>query len=154
MKMYYHVWKIGKEIITFGDTEIEKTKCNHDKTLILFKDLDIDNIKVYSMVSSGGKVYKNFISYKKDHNYKIKPLRQMLPKTSAFVKTFDGKTKWMYWQLDIWIKVSNNIKKNLTAKPSTSKNLKTKKGYYGSKATNFHSKKKYLKHALCIFVSR
>ena len=48
----------------------------------------------------------------------------MLQKTRAQVKRNDGKTKWMYFLFkdgallkkdnDIWIKVSNSTKKNLT----------------------------------------
>ena len=47
------------------------------------------------MVSPGEKC-KCFIGYK-DDNDKIKPLCIMLPKTSAYVKTYDGETKWMYF---------------------------------------------------------
>ena len=47
----------------------------------------------------------------------------MLPKTSAYVKSYDGKTKWMYFFITddellekyntIWDKVTADIKKNL-----------------------------------------
>ena len=41
------------------------------------------------------KNYKYFIGYL--HNYnKVKPLHGMLRKTSAYVKSYDGQTKWMY----------------------------------------------------------
>ena len=30
-------------------------------------------------------------------DYEIKPLHIMLPKTSAYVKCYDGQTKWMYF---------------------------------------------------------
>ena len=54
-----------------------------------------------------------------DDDYKIKPLNSMLPKTSLYVKSYDGKTKCMYFLInndlskknDIWNKVSNSIKK-------------------------------------------
>ena len=54
-----------------------------------------------------------------DDDYKIKPLHTTLPKASPYVKSCDGKTKWMYFLInndllkkyDIWIKVSNSIKK-------------------------------------------
>ena len=54
-----------------------------------------------------------------DDDYKIKPLHTMLPKASPYVKSCDGKTTWMYILInndlfkkyDIWIKVSNSIKK-------------------------------------------
>ena len=47
----------------------------------------------------------------------------MLPKTSAYVKGYDGETKWVYFSIEdgdllnkynnIWNKVSNSIKKEL-----------------------------------------
>ena len=46
---------MGKEIMTFGNTEIEKQKFDHGKNLALLEDLDIDKIQVSSMVSSGEK---------------------------------------------------------------------------------------------------
>ena len=57
----------------------------------------------------------------------------MLPKTSAYVKSYDGKTKWMQLFIkgdelleiysDIWKNVSNSIKKELDCKPSIIKNF-------------------------------
>ena len=57
----------------------------------------------------------------------------MLPKTSAYVKGYDGKTKWMYILIEdddllkkyntIWDKVSADIKQNLIASLSTIKNF-------------------------------
>ena len=51
----------------------------------------------------------------------LKPLDIMLPKSSIYVKTYDGKTKWMYFLTEdndllekhdiIWDKVSVDIKK-------------------------------------------
>ena len=53
----------------------------------------------------------------------------MLPKTNAYVKSYDGQTKWMYFLIEddgllekyntIWDKVSADIKKNLIAILST-----------------------------------
>ena len=45
------------------------------------------------------KNYTDFIGYLYNDN-KIKPLRIMLPKTSAYVKGYDGKTKWMYFLIE------------------------------------------------------
>ena len=55
----------------------------------------------------------------------------MLPKTSAYVKSYDGQTKWMYFFIKdgdlleeyntIWDKVSTYIKMNLTESLSTMK---------------------------------
>ena len=50
---------------------------------------------------------------------KVKPLRIMLPKTSVYLKRFDGHTKWLYFLIEdddllekyntIWDKVSADI---------------------------------------------
>ena len=55
------------------------------------------------------------------NDHKVKPLHVMLPKTSAYVKRYDGQTKWMYFLIQdddllekcntIWDKVSADIKK-------------------------------------------
>ena len=46
---------MGKEIITFGDIEIEKRKFHHRKNLIFLEYVDIDNILISRMVCSGEK---------------------------------------------------------------------------------------------------
>ena len=55
------------------------------------------------------------------NDHKVKPLHVMLPKTSAYVKRYDGQTKWMYFLIQnddllekcntICDKVSADIKK-------------------------------------------
>ena len=60
------------------------------------------DILVSSMISSNEKNYKYSISYKDDNNYKIKPPHIMLPKKSAYVKTYDGKTIWMIFFFKRW----------------------------------------------------
>ena len=42
---------------------------------------------------------KYFTGYLYD-NHKVKPLHIMLPKTSAYVKSYDGQTKWMYFLIE------------------------------------------------------
>ena len=54
---------------------------------------------VSNKISSGENNYNYFIGYLCD-DYKIKPLHIMLPKTSAYVKRYDGKTKWMHFFID------------------------------------------------------
>ena len=54
---------MDKEIITFY-IEIEKRKLHYNKNLILLEYVDIDNMQVSSMVSSGEKKYRYFIVYK------------------------------------------------------------------------------------------
>ena len=79
----------------------------------------IEKALVSNKIYSGGKNYKYFIGYfYNDH--KVKPLHIMLPKTSAYVKTYDGQTKWMHVLIEnddllekyniIWDKVSADIK--------------------------------------------
>ena len=45
------------------------------------------------------KNYKHFIGYLYIGN-KVKPLNTMLPKASAYLKTYDGLTKWMYFSIE------------------------------------------------------
>ena len=89
---------MGKKI-TFGDTEIEKHKFHCYENLTFWEDVDIDNILVSNKISSGEGNNKYFIGYLRD-DLKVKPLHIMLPKTSAYVKSYDGHTKWMYFLID------------------------------------------------------
>ena len=43
---------MGKEIITFGNTEIEKQKVNHYKNLIFKKYVDIGNLLISNFDTS------------------------------------------------------------------------------------------------------
>ena len=63
---------MGKEILTFGDIEIEKNKFGRHKTLIFSKDVDIEKVLVSNKISFGGKNYKYYISYLYNDN-KVKP---------------------------------------------------------------------------------
>ena len=57
----------------------------------------------------------------------MKPLHIMLPKTSAYVRRYDGQTKWMYFLIEdndlleeyntIWDKVSADIRKEFDCEP-------------------------------------
>ena len=76
----------------------------------------------------------------------------MLPKTSAYVKSFDGQTKWMYFLIEdddnllekyvlSGIKSVLISKRNFYNKPLYDKNfLKTKIKSHGDKVTNFYDK--------------
>ena len=95
-------------------------------------DLDIEKVLVSKNFSFGEIIYKYFLGYLCNDN-KFKPLHIMLPKTSVFVKSYDGQTKWMYFWIEdddllkkydtIWDKVSTDTKKNLIASLSTIKNF-------------------------------
>ena len=92
---------MGKEIITFDDVEyliLNIKFCLH-KSPIFKKDVDIEKVLICNKISSGKKSYKYFIGYLYS-NYKVKPLHIMLPKTSVYVQSYDGKTKWMYFFIE------------------------------------------------------
>ena len=84
-----------KEIIRFGNIDIEKQKFDHYNSYFL-EDIDIDNVLVSNKISSGEKNCKYFIDYLYD-DYEIKPLYIMLFKMSIYVKHYDSQTKWMYF---------------------------------------------------------
>ena len=63
------------------------------------KDVNTEKVLVSSDISFGEKNYNYFIGYL--HNdYKVKPLDILLPKINAYVKSYDGKTKWMYFLIE------------------------------------------------------
>ena len=120
------------------------------RLIILLKDVDIEKVIVPNKIPLGEKNYKYFIGYFYD-DHKVKPLHLMLPKTSAYVKSFDGQTKWMYFMIEdddlleknntIWVKVIAAIKKEFDSEPVFNKNfLKTKIKSHGDEVTNFYSK--------------
>ena len=76
----------------------------------------------------------------------------MLPKTNAYVKIYDGQTKWMYFLIEddhllkkyntIWDKVSADIKKEFDSDSFYNENyLKTKIKSHGDEVTNFYDKR-------------
>ena len=90
---------MGKEILTIGDIDIEKNKFYCHKTPILLGDVDIEKVLVSNKISFVEKNYKYFIGYLYNDN-KVKPLHIMFPKTSAYVESYDGQTKWMYFLIE------------------------------------------------------
>ena len=60
------------------------------------KDVDVEKVLVTKKISFGEKNSKYFVGYL-HNNHKVKPLHIMLPKTSVYVKSYDGHTKWMYF---------------------------------------------------------
>ena len=72
----------------------------------------------------------------------------MLSETTAYVKSYDGEIKWMYFLIKddnllekyntIWGKVSGDVKKEFNSQPVYNKNyLKTKIKSDGDKVTDF-----------------
>ena len=64
------------------------------KILFFEKDIVIDDILVSSKISYGEKIYKYVIGYLFG-DYETKPLHVELPKTSTYIKRYDGQTKWI-----------------------------------------------------------
>ena len=60
--------------------------------------LDVEKLLVSNKISFDEKNYNYFIGYL--YNGKIKPLNIMLPNPSAYVKSYDGQTKWMYFLIE------------------------------------------------------
>ena len=90
--------KIGKEISTFGDIGIEKNKFYSHRTPVPLRDVNTEKVLVSNNIPFGEINYKYSVGYfYNDHE--VKPLHIMLPKTSAYVKSYDGKTKWIYFLL-------------------------------------------------------
>ena len=110
-----------------------------------FKKMQIlRNEKSYK-ISSPNKKYKYFVGYLYD-DLNVKPLRIMLPKTSIYIKSYDGQTKRMYFLIEnndllerynaIWDKISADIKENLIVRLL----LKIKIKSHGDEATDFCNK--------------
>ena len=90
---------MGKEILTSRDIEIEKNKFYRNKTLIFLKGLNIEKYQCLARFPLVKKNYKYCIG-QLYNDHKVQPLHIMLSKTSAFVKGYDGQTKWMYFLIE------------------------------------------------------
>ena len=77
---------MSKEILTFDNIEIEKNKFYHH--------VDIEKGLVRNKITFGEANFKYFIGYLYN-DHKVKPLHIMFPKAGAYVKSYDGQTKWM-----------------------------------------------------------
>ena len=75
-----------------------------------------------------------------------------LPKTSPYIKSYDGQTKWMYFLIEdvdllencntIWDKFSSYIKKEFDSERVCNKEfLKTKIKFHGDELPDFYDKK-------------
>ena len=58
--------------------------------------MDTEKVLVSNKIFFGKKNHKYFIGYLYNDN-KVMKLHNMLPKTRAYVKIYDGQTKWMYF---------------------------------------------------------
>ena len=106
-------------------------------------EVDIEEVFLSNKISICEKNYKNFIGYVYNGN-KVKQLNTMLPKISAYVKSYDGQTKWIYILIeddDLLEKVSADIKNEVDSEPVCSKNfLKTKIKSHSDELTDFYDK--------------
>ena len=68
---------MDKEILTFGNTEIEKNTFYRYKSPIPLRDVDINKVLVFNKISFDEKNYKYFIGYLYNDN-RGKPLHIML----------------------------------------------------------------------------
>ena len=128
------IYKNGKKILKFDDTDIEKYKFHHHKNPISIAIIDINKIVVFNTVSLGKKNVR------------------FLPNMSACRRNFD-ETKYMSFFTkaeklletynEIWKKVSNIIKKEFDSKlVYNEKYLKTKiKSHNGKINKNFQNNK-------------
>ena len=88
------MYKINKEIIMFGDTEVEIHKVQQNKNTILMCDVDIHKIVVSSKFPFSKKGFKCFLGY--EETRKIRLLCIILPKMSTYGRDFD-ETKYMFF---------------------------------------------------------
>ena len=83
------------------------------------------------------------------NDHKVKPLHIRLPKTSNYVKSYDGQTKWIMEDdgllekyYTIWDKISVDIKEEFDSEPVCNKEfLKTKIKSHGDEVIDFYHKK-------------
>ena len=66
------------------------------KELLTFDDKKLKKYYYLTRFLLGEENYKYIIGYLYGDN-KVKPLQIMLPKTSTYVKCYDGQTKWIYF---------------------------------------------------------
>ena len=83
---------MGKEVLTFGGSEIQKNIFYPNNIPVYLMDVDNEMALVSNKISFGEKNYKYFICYLYNDG-KVKSLNIMLPKTSTYVKRNDGQTK-------------------------------------------------------------
>ena len=131
--------------------KLKKNKFYQNKTPTSLKDVDIKKVLVSNKISFGEKNYRYFIGYLYD-NHNVKSLHITLPKTSAYVKSYNGQTKWKYFLIEddglldkyniIRYKVSADIKKELDSESVYNKELlKTKIKSHGEEVQIFMIKK-------------
>ena len=88
-------------------------------------------VLVSNKISFGEKGYKYLVGYLYN-DHKVDRLHIMLPKMSAYMKGYDGQTKWMYFLLE------DDIKKEFDSYPVyNTELLRTKIKYHGDEVRKF-----------------
>ena len=112
------------------------------------KDVDIEKVLVSNKIYFGGK--NCFIGHL-SNDHKVKPLDIMLPKTSTYVTSYDGQTKWMYFLIEdddllekcntSWNKISVDMRTEFDSESVYNRNfLKTKIKFFDAETTDFYDK--------------
>ena len=81
---------MGKDILAFGDMEIEKNKFYWHKSYVPLRDINTEKVLVSKKISFGEKIYKYFIGYLYN-DHKVNPIHIMLPKTNTYVQKGQNK---------------------------------------------------------------
>ena len=95
IKKFTTIYKIGKEITTFDNIEVEKHQFHQHKSPISIYDAKIDRIAVSNKVSLRKKDFIYFIGYEDDFE-KIMLLCIMIQEMSAYRRDFE-ETRYMYF---------------------------------------------------------
>ena len=76
------------------------------------------------------------------NDHEVEPLHIMLPKTSGYVKSYEGQTKWMHFLIEdghLLEKCNTIWEKKIVRKPVHNKTfLKTKIKSHGDEVTDFY----------------
>ena len=84
---------MGNEILS------EKSKLYRNKTRVFLIDVNIEKVLVSYKIYFDDKNCKYFIGYLYNDD-KVNSLHIALPKTSAYLKSYDGQIKWMYFLIE------------------------------------------------------
>ena len=96
-----------------------KYKFYGHKGPVSLKNINIEKVLVSNKISFCEKNCKYFIGYLYN-DHKVRPLSIMLPETRAYVKSYDGQTKWMY----VLIEDDNLLEKYNTIRDKFSADIK------------------------------
>ena len=88
--------KMGKEILTIAILKLTKINFSAIQVPFFRRCRYWEKVLVSSKISIDEKNYTYFVGYLYN-DHKVKPLHIMLSKTNAYVKGYDGQTKWMYF---------------------------------------------------------